>query len=157
MVGGLPLPPLLVGLLLFFGALLRLPWPRLSPFGFGNGLRVWTSCLPLTGLQMSLASPVSRLHVAPRDHSLRRSAACVPSSAHSANLAVCLSWALLLCRVCLLFVFSSGAVSVIFLSCSPFWLPVRPEALLEIILGRLLCFPSPRCAFVSADRICWCT
>ena len=36
-----------------------------------------------------LASPLSRLHVAPRHQSLRRSAACVPSSAYSAFLRVC--------------------------------------------------------------------
>ena len=40
---------------------------------------------------------------------------------------LCLSWALLPCRFCLLFVSSSGAVSVF--CCSPSGCPVRPETL----------------------------
>ena len=45
-------------------------------------------------------------------------------------------------RFCFLFVSSSGAVSVVFLCCSPSCCPVRPEALLEIVLGRLPCYIS---------------
>ena len=62
-----------------------------------------------------LASPSESASLAPRHHSLRRSAACVPSSAHSAKLPVCPPLPVLgasPCRICFLFVSSSGASSV---------------------------------------------
>ena len=47
-------------------------------------------------------------------------------------------------RICFLLVSSSGVSSVFvcFLNGSPSSCPVRPEALLEIVLGRLLCYIS---------------
>ena len=103
--------------------------------GFGPvwGTALYTMlCLASCGLWLP---PLSRLHVAPRHRSLRRSACVRPPPRRtlliSLSVPLCLSWALLLCRFCFLFVSSSGAVSVVFLCCSPSCCPVCPETLLR--------------------------